>query len=1176
MLDSWTVLFAGLFYVSLLFVVATWGDRLAKRRTSGVWGPLTYALSLGVYCTSWTYFGSVGLAARSGFDFLPIYLGPILVFVFGRPLLQRMVDLAKRQNITSIADFIAARYGKSEVLGALVTLIAVIGIVPYISIQLKAVSFSIETLIAPGAISPINTPAQDLAFLVAVAMAAFAILFGTRHIDTTEHQHGMMLAIAVESIVKLIAFVAVGGFVTFIFAGGPAALYEAAAARPDVSGLFSQGLDGGRWITMTLLAMFAIVLLPRQFHVAVVENAGRADLRRAAWLFPLYLVAINIFVVPIAVAGLLFLGPGTTDADTFVLALPIAAGSKTMALIAFLGGLSASTAMVIVETVALSIMVCNNIVVPILVRRRPERSHALEDMGRRLIAVRRWAIVSILLLAYSYYRMIGSSAALAQTGLISFAAVAQFAPALLIGLVWKRATARGAKMGLIAGFAIWIYTLLLPSFADAGWIGAGFVEEGPLGLAMLRPRTLFYLEFDHLTHGVIWSLGVNLACLIGFSLMRQPTSIERIQAEAFVPHDLPAPTASSFRIGRPAVTIGQLEATVARYLGEERTGRAFAEHASERGLDFDPNSGADVRTVRFAEHLLASAIGPASSRLVMALLLERHSKNARSAVKLLDDASAAIQYNRDLLQSAIDNVRQGIAVFDREHELTCWNRQFRQLLSLPPEVVRLGTRLEDVVAATLANASYPVEEIEAAVADRMSRLSRGHEPFREKLDPGGVIVEIDSNSLPDGGIVISFADITDSVTSAEALISANETLERRVEERTAELTRLNAELAKAKHRADDANRGKTRFIAAASHDILQPLNAARLFTSSLVDRQGQPEQGQLVRNIDASLEAVEEILNALLDISRLDAGAMKPEISVFRIDELLQALALEFAPMARERGLELKVVPCSLAVRSDRKLLRRVLQNLVSNAIKYTSQGRVLMGCRHAGSQLRIEVHDTGSGIPESKRKLIFREFERLAQDTAATPGLGLGLSIVDRVARMLKHPVGLRSEVGRGSVFTITLPALSPVAASGSSPETPNRTGESRLAGLTILVIDNEPAILEGMQSLLGGWGCSVLIAKSSTEALALWPGRGGEVDLILADYHLDGEDGLTLIESIRRISARRVPAILITADRSRQVQDLAAVHDVQCLRKPLRPAALRAAIGHARMQAAAAEAAE
>jgi CheY-like chemotaxis protein len=403
------------------------------------------------------------------------------------------------------------------------------------------------------------------------------------------------------------------------------------------------------------------------------------------------------------------------------------------------------------------------------------------------------------------------------------------------------------------------------------------------------------------------------------------------------------------------------------------------------------------------------------------------------------------------------------------------------------------------------------------------------------------------------------------------LLRAKETLERRVEERTAELTRLNAELAKAKERADEANRGKTRFIAAASHDILQPLNAARLFTSSLVDRQGGADQGQLVHNIDASLEAVEEIFNALLDISRLDAGVMKPELSVFRIDALLNALALEFAPMAREKGLELKVVSCSLAVRSDRKLLRRVLQNLVSNAIKYTAEGRVLMGCRRVGNgQLRIEIHDTGPGVPDSKRKLIFREFERLEHDAATAPGIGLGLSIVDRIARMLKHSVGLRSRLGKGSVFTITLPAqvaaAETVLAGRSQP-----TGDGRLAGLTVLVIDNEPSILKGMESLLGGWGCTVLLAQNGTEALALWQTNGVGVDVILADYHLDHEDGLGVVAMLRAHTGRYVPAILITADRSRQVQDLALAHDMQCLRKPLRPAALRAAITHACLRAAA-----
>ena len=366
-------------------------------------------------------------------------------------------------------------------------------------------------------------------------------------------------------------------------------------------------------------------------------------------------------------------------------------------------------------------------------------------------------------------------------------------------------------MGLIAGFAIWIYTLLLPSFADAGWIGPGFVEEGPFGIAFLRPRTLLYLEFDQLTHGVIWSLSVNIACLIGFSLMRQPTSIERIQAEAFVPHDLPAPAASGFRIGRPAVTIGQLETTVARYLGEERTGRAFAEHAAERGLDFDPNSGADVRTVRFAEHLLASAIGPASSRLVMACCSSAippiRARSNSSTMPQQPSNTIATCCNRPSTMSGKAS-RSSIA----NTNSPAGTASFAKLLSLPPEIARFGTRLEDVVAAVLANANYAGSGDRGdAVADRIGGLARGHEPFREKLDPGGIIVEIRQQFSARWRHRHQLRRYDRFRDVRRGLISANESLERRVEERTAELTRLNAELAKAKHRADEASRGKTRF-----------------------------------------------------------------------------------------------------------------------------------------------------------------------------------------------------------------------------------------------------------------------------------------------------------------------------------------------------------------------------
>lgn len=1177
MFYSWTVLFAGLAYVGLLFAVASFGDRKARGRVPGSPRPLIYALSLGVYCTSWTYFGSVGVASRSGLDFLPIYIGPILVFAVGWKLLQRIVDIAKRQNITSIADFISARYGKNEMLGAIVALIAAVGIIPYISIQLKAVSFALETMmVMPGWSSASAAPlpiTEDIAFFVTVAMAAFAMLFGTRHIDTTEHQDGLMMAIAVESVVKLLAFIAAGLFITFVMMGGPSGLFDKAWHAPEIAHLFTKGFAGGSWLTQTLLAMIAIMLLPRQFHVTVVENAHEGDIKRAAWLFPLYLVAINIFVVPIAIAGLIMFKPGITDGDTFVLALPVLAGSQTFALIAFLGGLSAATAMVIVEAVALSIMVCNNLVMPIMLRRRMERAQIHHDMGSVLITIRRIAIAVILLLAYSYYRMIGSTAALAQIGLISFAAIAQFAPAFFGGLVWKRGTARGAMAGVTVGFVLWAYTLFLPSFADAGWIDRSLITDGPFGVGLLRPRMLFNLGFDSLTHGVIWSLLVNSAVYIAVSLIRAPSPIERMQAAVFVTRDIPLGAAPGFRLWRTAVTAGEVEATVARYLGIERTSRAFAEAAAQRKAAHDPKAEADIRMLRFAEHLLASAVGTASSRLVMALLLERHSKNPRGAMKLLDDASTAIQYNRDLLQSAIDNVGQGIAVFDSEGKLICWNERFCSLLALPTDMSRIGAPLEEIIDTMLRASSLEAARLPALRLDRLRKITSTHEPIIEHLGSRDMVLELHSSKMPeDSGYVVTFTDITQTVKAAEELKSANETLERRVQERTAELTHLNSELERAKSEADAANLGKTRFIAAASHDILQPLNAARLFTASLVERKVRGPGGELVRNVDASLGAVEDILSALLDISRLDAGALKPEISVFVIDDLLKALKLEFAPAARERGLTLSVVNSSASVKTDRKLLRRVLQNLVSNAIKYTRSGHVLMGCRRRGEVLRIEVHDSGPGIAEHNQAVIFQEFERLGQDKGLEPGLGLGLSIVERIAKMLKHPLHLTSRPGHGSCFAITIPTAPRHELIQTRPEVVSRL-RNRIGRLTILVIDNEPQILDAMQALLGGWEARVITARGVSEAQALFEAEGPSIDVILADYHLNRDDGIELIERLRIAAGRTVPAILITADRSRLVQDRATERQIQYLRKPVRPAALRAALAQFAAQAQAAE---
>ena len=1171
MLTASTVILVGLAYVGVLFAVARYGDRAAGRSSRGAPRPLIYSLSLAVYCTSWAYFGSVGTAATSGYDFLPIFIGPVLMLTVGWPVVRAIVDISKRQNITSVADFISARYGKSQVLGALVAAVAVIGVVPYIALQLKAVSVSLAALTAtsPGGGSQAES---GLVLVVAIAMAVFAALFGTRHVDATEHQRGLILAVAVQSVVKLAGFLAVGIFATFWLMGGIGPLLDRVAAAPAISEVFGGGLEGGRWVTMTLLAMGAILLLPRLFHVAVVENTSARDLKQAAWLFPLYLVAINIFVIPIAMAGLLTFG-GTIDPDLFVLALPAASDFPALTLLAFIGGLSAAMAMVVMESVALSIMMCNNLVLPLLVRREFGR----RDLGRHVLLIRRAAIAVVLVLAYGYYYIIGASAVLGQSGLLTFAAVVQFAPAFFGGLLWRKGTAAGAMAGLLAGFGVWAYTLLVPSLIDAGWdagwLSPALLREGLFGLPALRPRELFHIDFDPLTHGVLWSLLFNLAAYVAVSFMREPSPTERLQASAFVAPEIPA-SSPALKLWRTGVSLGEVQDAVGRYLGKERTRRAFDEFACRRNASGEEAGEADIRALRFAEHLLASAIGAASSRLVLGQLLARRAGHSRGAISLLDDASDAIQYSHDLLQSAIDHVRQGIAVFDKNLDLISWNRQFRRLLELPPEVGRVGAALDQVLRAVAERSGVHPSDVERVIKDRLHKLCKGFEPYQERM-AGGAVIEVRASRMPDGGIVVTFADMTEQVRAAEELKGVNESLERRVAERTGELVKLNSELALAKAEADAANIGKTRFIAAASHDILQPLNAARLFASSLVERHSRSlkstDDDKLVNNLDASLEAVEEILTALLDISRLDAGATKPDLSSFAAGNLLQALAAEMAPAARIRGVKLTVMPSSLVVRSDRKLLRRIVQNLLSNAVKYAPGQRVLVGCRRRGGQVRIEVHDRGCGIPADKLQAVFVEFERLGRGEDQVPGLGLGLSIVERIARMLDHRLEVRSEVGRGSVFALTVPlSISHAAPEAVSPRGGVRPGE--LAGATALVIDNEPAILSGMEALFGQWRMRVMTAANAAEAsaaLAACPA----IDVIVADYHLESEDGLVVIDRLRAEAGRAIPAILITADRSRTVQADAAARGVVHLRKPVRSAPLRAALSHLMTRAEAAE---
>ena len=655
MLSIGVIVAASFAYLVLLFGIAWYADRRADSGRSVIDNSLVYVLSLGVYCTTWTFYGSVGRAAATGIGFLPIYLGPTLLFALGAVILHKIIRIAKANRITSIADFIASRYGKSQLLGGLVTIIAVVGVIPYIALQLKAVSNTfllLTTATESGGIAGNLVPPlfQDSAFYVALLLAIFTILFGTRHMDATERHEGMVAAIAFESVVKLAAFLAAGLFVVYGVYDGIGDLFAKARDFPELTsrllGESATRIDYGNWFALTMLAFFAALLLPRQFQIAVVENVNPSHLRRAIWMFPLYLLLINLFVLPIAVAGLMHF-PSGVDADSFVLTLPMAFNQEALTLFVFIGGLSAATGMVIVETIALSTMVCNDLVMPVLLRWRALGLHQRADLSKLLLAIRRWAIAVIVALGFVYFRVAGEAYALVSIGLISFAAMAQFAPVVLGGLYWKGGTRTGALAGLCAGFLVWGYTLLLPSFAKSGWLPAEFLQLGPWGIELLRPQQLFGLTgLNEITHCLVWSLVFNLGGYVGVSLLRAPDAREALQATLFVEE-----SGASIPGWKGGAELDELLPLAARFIGQDRAQEAFLRYARQRGLTDLAALRAlksDADLARFVETLLAGAIGSASARAMVGSVVQEAPMGLEEVLSILDEASQVRAYSHEL------------------------------------------------------------------------------------------------------------------------------------------------------------------------------------------------------------------------------------------------------------------------------------------------------------------------------------------------------------------------------------------------------------------------------------------------------------------------------------------------------------------------------------------------
>jgi Na+/proline symporter/nitrogen-specific signal transduction histidine kinase len=683
MLQEWTVLLVAFSYLSVLFAIAYFGDKRAAAGRSIISNPYIYTLSIAVYCTAWTFYGSVGRASDSGVGFLPIYLGPTLMAVLWWSVLRKIVRITKVHRITTIADFIASRYGKSSLIGGLVTIIAVVGIMPYISLQLKAVSMSFSVLHVYSESTVAHGIWEDTALYVALLMALFSILFGTRHIYAAERHEGMVAAIAFESVVKLVAFTSVGIFATFVLFNSPGELFSRAIEVPKLKKLLTvEALTGGytSWLTLTFLSMMAIMFLPRQFHVLVVENVNESHLRKATWLFPLYLLAINIFVLPISFAGLLQFPDGTVDPDTFVLTLPLAEHQELLALFVFIGGLSAATGMVIVATIALSTMVSNDLVIPVLLRIRALQR---ENLSSLLLAIRRGSILLVLILGYIYFRLIGESYALVTIGLVSFAAAAQFAPPILIGIYWKGASKKGAVAGLTAGFLTWAYTLLLPSFAISGWIPRSFLAEGPFGIGFLAPYQLFGLDvFDPLTHSVFWSMLANIGFLVGVSLFGRQAAIERLQATLFVDVFTHGVETRETRLWSGTSSVSEIKGLLTRLVGEVQAEKALADYARSQGIELDVNAQADANLVEFAERELSGAIGAASARVMVSSVIKGEALSIEGVMKILDETSQAIEYSHRLEQKSLE-------LETATRELKQANERLRELDRLKDEFVSI-------------------------------------------------------------------------------------------------------------------------------------------------------------------------------------------------------------------------------------------------------------------------------------------------------------------------------------------------------------------------------------------------------------------------------------------------------------------------------------------------------
>ncbi len=1116
MLNLTHVLLISVGYLTIIFIIAWLADKHSQTAKPRPW---VYTLALGVHCSSWSFFGTTLQSYNYGWAFTPTYLGSVVLFAFGVPLLWKVILLCRQHNITSLADFLSIRYNKSATLAAMVTLLAFIGVVPYIALQLDAITTSIN-FVSEDSLSGFN---GSVGLVVTISLAVFAILFGTRKVNLTEKNTGLMVAIAFESIVKLLAFLIVGAFIVYGMFDG---FFDLISQASRVESAHNVTQRDGAWLLYIghiVLGLCSVFCLPRLFHINFVENRGEQELKTARWGFPLYLFAINFFVLPVALAGSVIFADQDIGADTFILALPMYAQNPVITLTGLLGGVASATSMVIVATLTVGIMVSNNLLTPLLIRKKQsiETQHRLEP--KVLLLIRRLTIILVIAAAYLYYQGISRSAPLVNSGVIAMSLLAQLMPAFVFGMFWPRANKTAAMLAILSGVIGCLLLQLWPSIK-----GSYYFDPPPGDMQLIQ--------------GFMTSLLINTLVFIlvaGISGRPLTSGYERFTraASRFAPLSVS--------------TVRQLAAKFYSPLEQDQLHRQLA------GMNDDQIAPASV--LADVERSLTAVLGNTGSQLLLANAAE-HASPVKGLVDMVEEVGQRYQFNLELLQSSIGHIDQGIAVVDRDLNLVAWNQRYVDLFDYPAALIKAGVNVRELLAFNARRGLFGKDaDIEQEIQKRIAYLQQGSRYKYQRAYDNGLVIEINGNPMPGGGFVTTYTDISEYVATQQQLHQAKTELEHRVEQRTHELKKTNLALQEAKREAERANDSKTRFLAAAGHDLMQPFNAATLFTAMLEQKTQNSPLAEQVAGVRQSLSSAESLLRMLLDISRLETGGLQAQLSAFSLDELLAPLIQEFSVIAEQKSLKLRYVASRVWVKSDKQLLRRILQNLISNGIRYTQQGTVLVGCRRVKNQICIQVIDTGIGIPDDQQQVIFNEFHQLSSH-ASQQGLGLGLTIVERISKLLDHPLQVRSKLGHGSCFGVHVPRTTPLQTVHALPIRTDGPSPNLLKGKSIILIDDDPQILKAMAGLLGDWGAQVHCVKDR-DALSLAAKQGA--DLVLADFQLQqGETGIEWTQWLFSQWQHQVPVIINSANQDDNVREQTLLAGFAFLPKPVKPAALKRAL--------------